>query len=70
MGLTKERAICYLNCVFYQISRMLQQISSGKIFDSDDIFLAPLNDYVFHAGKRFAEWFMQGNSTQKIGATH
>jgi hypothetical protein len=49
---------------------MLQQISSGKIFDSDDIFLAPLNDYVFHAGKRFAEWFMQGNSTQKIGATH
>jgi hypothetical protein len=39
---------------------MLQQISSGKIFDSDDIFLAPLNDYVFHAGKRFADWFMEG----------
>ncbi|CAO3585216.1 unnamed protein product [Absidia cylindrospora] len=38
---------------------MLQQISSGKIFDSDDIFLAPLNDYVYHAGQRFAEWLMK-----------
>ncbi|SAM08885.1 hypothetical protein [Absidia glauca] len=43
---------------------MLQQISSGKIFDSDDIFLAPLNDYVFHAGKRFAEWFMQATDVE------
>ncbi|KAI8096562.1 Rho GTPase activation protein [Halteromyces radiatus] len=42
-----------------EISRMLQQISSGKIFDADDMFLAPLNDYVFHAGQRFAEWFLK-----------
>ncbi|KAI9032900.1 Rho GTPase activation protein [Phycomyces nitens] len=42
-----------------EISKMLQQISSGKVFDADDMFLAPLNDYVFDAGKRFANWFMK-----------
>ncbi|KAL0089256.1 hypothetical protein F4703DRAFT_1903770 [Phycomyces blakesleeanus] len=42
-----------------EISKMLQQISSGKVFDADDMFLAPLNDYVFDAGKRFSNWFMK-----------
>jgi Ras GTPase-activating-like protein IQGAP2/3 len=38
---------------------MLQHISSGSVFsDVHDIFLAPLNDYVADAGRRFAEWFM------------
>ncbi|KAI9308755.1 hypothetical protein BJ944DRAFT_246306 [Cunninghamella echinulata] len=41
-----------------EISRMLQQISSGKIFDANDLFLAPLNDYVADAGYRFEQWFL------------
>lgn len=39
---------------------MLQQISSGKIFDAKDLFLAPLNDYVADAGYRFEQWFLKG----------
>ncbi|KAI7869374.1 hypothetical protein BDF14DRAFT_1784332 [Spinellus fusiger] len=42
-----------------EISKMLQQISSGKVFAADDMFLAPLNDYVYNAGKRFYDWFMK-----------
>ncbi|KAI8391699.1 Rho GTPase activation protein [Radiomyces spectabilis] len=42
-----------------EISKMLQQISSGKVFDASDMFLAPLNDYVHDAGKRFAKWFLE-----------
>ena len=38
---------------------MLQQISSGQEFDSNDIFLAPLNDFVKKASREFANWFME-----------
>lgn len=41
-----------------EVSKMLQQISSGKVFDANDLFLAPLNDYVFEAGQRFSQWFL------------
>ncbi|GAB5593632.1 iqgap-related protein [Umbelopsis nana] len=41
-----------------EVSKMLQQISSGKVFDANDLFLAPLNDYVFEAGQRFSQWFV------------
>ena len=38
---------------------MLQHISSGSVFeDAHDIFLAPLNEYVADAGRRFGEWFL------------
>ncbi|KAF7722402.1 hypothetical protein EC973_003178 [Apophysomyces ossiformis] len=47
-----------------EISKMLQQISAGKIFDDNDMFLAPLNDYVEDAGKRFGRWFMQLTDVQ------
>lgn len=39
---------------------MLQHISSGAVFeDAHDIFLAPLNEYVADAGRRFGEWFLE-----------
>ncbi|RUS30189.1 hypothetical protein BC938DRAFT_479738 [Jimgerdemannia flammicorona] len=39
------------------ISKMLHQISTGKVFDEQEVYLAPLNDYVAHAAKRFSTWF-------------
>lgn len=38
---------------------MLQRISSGSLFEAPhDLILAPLNDYVENAGRRFGEWFL------------
>ncbi|KAG0186396.1 hypothetical protein DFQ28_007927 [Apophysomyces sp. BC1034] len=48
-----------------EISKMLQQISAGKIFDDNDMFLAPLNDYVDDAGKRFGLWLMNLTDVQQ-----
>ncbi|KAI8391606.1 RasGAP C-terminus-domain-containing protein [Radiomyces spectabilis] len=42
-----------------EISKMLQAVSSGRLFTAQDMFLAPLNDYVAHATKQFNQWFMQ-----------
>ncbi|KAG1053095.1 hypothetical protein G6F43_004806 [Rhizopus delemar] len=41
-----------------EISKMLQQISSGKLFDSRNTYLSPLDDYVTEASKKFAQWFV------------
>ncbi|KAI9264308.1 hypothetical protein BDA99DRAFT_508960 [Phascolomyces articulosus] len=42
-----------------EVAKMLQQISSGQEFDSNDIFLAPLNEFVKKASREFANWFME-----------
>lgn len=41
---------------------MLQQISSGKLFDSRNTYLSPLDDYVTEASKKFAQWFVDCKS--------
>ncbi|RCI04252.1 hypothetical protein CU098_006905 [Rhizopus stolonifer] len=41
-----------------EISKMLQQISSGKSFDSRNLHLSPLDNYVKESNKKFAQWFM------------
>ena len=51
-----------INMAFFfvsQVAKMLQQISSGQEFDTNDIFLAPLNDFVKKASREFANWFME-----------
>ncbi|OZJ04450.1 hypothetical protein BZG36_02813 [Bifiguratus adelaidae] len=42
-----------------KIAKMLQQISTGRSFDEEDLYLYPLNDYVSHAVDRFGTWFNQ-----------
>ncbi|ORZ24649.1 hypothetical protein BCR42DRAFT_366127 [Absidia repens] len=42
-----------------EVSKMLQYISSGKVFDKTEHFISPLNDYVLEAGERFASWFIK-----------
>lgn len=42
-----------------EIAKMLQQISSGKVFDDNDLFLAPLNDFVLESAQVFSDWFME-----------
>ncbi|KAI9497788.1 Rho GTPase activation protein [Zychaea mexicana] len=42
-----------------EVAKMLQQISSGQEFDNNDIFLAPLNEFVKKSSKEFANWFME-----------
>ncbi|KAI8100025.1 Rho GTPase activation protein [Halteromyces radiatus] len=42
-----------------EVSKMLQYISSGQVFDKAEYFISPLNDYVLEAGDRFANWFME-----------
>lgn len=37
---------------------MLQRIASGSTFSEEDRLLSPLNEYLEHASKRFAQWFM------------
>ncbi|KAF9412598.1 hypothetical protein BGZ94_000998 [Podila epigama] len=39
-----------------EISKMLNQISVGKLFEEDNIYLQPLNEYVSYAGARFTEY--------------
>ncbi|KAI8349251.1 hypothetical protein B0O80DRAFT_501353 [Mortierella sp. GBAus27b] len=40
-----------------EISKMLNQISVGKLFSDDNVYLKPLNEYVGYAGARFAKYF-------------
>ncbi|CAG8441430.1 8358_t:CDS:10 [Ambispora leptoticha] len=40
-----------------EISKMLNQISVGRLFTEDNMYLQPLNDYVGYASKRFADFF-------------
>ncbi|KAI1311958.1 hypothetical protein EDD11_003214 [Mortierella claussenii] len=40
-----------------EISKMLNQISVGKLFADDNVYLKPLNEYVGYAGARFATYF-------------
>ncbi|KAF9322348.1 hypothetical protein BG003_000019 [Podila horticola] len=40
-----------------EISKMLNQISVGKLFDADNIYLQPLNEYVGYASVRFFKYF-------------
>ncbi|KAI8145855.1 Rho GTPase activation protein [Fennellomyces sp. T-0311] len=42
-----------------EVAKMLQQISSGQEFDSNDIFLAPLNGFVKKSSRDFANWFLE-----------
>lgn len=43
-----------------EISKMLNQISVGKLFADDNVYLKPLNEYVGYAGLRFAKYFKNG----------
>lgn len=43
-----------------EISKMLNQISVGKLFADDNVYLKPLNEYVGYAGVRFAKYFKNG----------
>ncbi|KAG0237507.1 hypothetical protein BGW42_000717 [Actinomortierella wolfii] len=40
-----------------EISKMLNQISVGKMFADDNVCLQPLNEYVSYASKKFAKYF-------------
>ncbi|CAG8494303.1 10610_t:CDS:10 [Racocetra fulgida] len=42
-----------------EISKMLNQISVGKLFSEDNIYLQPLNEYVAYAGDRFLKFFKE-----------
>ncbi|KAG0317640.1 hypothetical protein BGZ99_006182 [Dissophora globulifera] len=47
-----------------EISKMLNQISVGKLFADDNVYLKPLNEYVGYAGARFAKYF--GNVVEVV----
>nr|CAG8474586.1 11600_t:CDS:10 [Entrophospora candida] len=40
-----------------EISKMLNQISVGRLFDDDNMYLQPLNEYVTYAADRFSKFF-------------
>ncbi|RHZ44562.1 hypothetical protein Glove_718g20 [Diversispora epigaea] len=40
-----------------EISKMLNQISVGKLFTEDNVYLQPLNEYVAYAANRFSKFF-------------
>ncbi|CAG8437380.1 10108_t:CDS:10 [Acaulospora colombiana] len=40
-----------------EISKMLNQISVGKLFSEDNMYLQPLNEYVSYAANRFSKFF-------------
>ncbi|CAG8492825.1 9034_t:CDS:10 [Dentiscutata erythropus] len=42
-----------------EISKMLNQISVGKLFSDDNIYLQPLNEYVAYASDRFLKFFKE-----------
>lgn len=48
-----------------EVAKMLQQISSGKVFDNNDLFLAPLNEFVLKTAPKFSEWFMKCKSCRQ-----
>lgn len=39
---------------------MLNQISVGRLFDDDNMYLQPLNEYVTYAADRFSKFFKSG----------
>uniref|UniRef100_V5GQG5 GTPase activating protein n=2 Tax=Kalmanozyma brasiliensis (strain GHG001) TaxID=1365824 RepID=V5GQG5_KALBG len=39
-----------------EVSKMLTQIAVGRLFNDDNPYLQPLNDYVSSASERFAKW--------------
>lgn len=39
---------------------MLNQISVGKLFNEDNVYLQPLNEYVGYAADRFSKFFKAG----------
>ncbi|PWZ01991.1 hypothetical protein BCV70DRAFT_171458 [Testicularia cyperi] len=39
-----------------EVSKMLTQISVGRLFNDDNPYLQPLNEYVSHASERFTKW--------------
>lgn len=39
-----------------EVSKMLTQISNGKLFSDDNPYLQPLNEYVSQASERFTQW--------------
>lgn len=53
-----------------EIAKMLQQISSGKVFDDNDLFLAPLNDFVLESAQVFSDWFMECKWLLKASCNH
>ncbi|KAF0468087.1 IQ domain-containing GTPase activating protein [Gigaspora margarita] len=42
-----------------EISKMLNQISVGKLFSEDNMYLQPLNEYVAYASDRFLKFFKE-----------
>ncbi|KAI9256880.1 Rho GTPase activation protein [Sporodiniella umbellata] len=48
-----------------EISKMLQRIASGSTFSEQDTLLSTLNDYLSHASKRFASWFITLTEVEK-----
>ncbi|CAG8708367.1 14788_t:CDS:2, partial [Acaulospora morrowiae] len=40
-----------------EISKMLNQISVGKLFSEDNLYLQPLNEYVLYATNKFSKFF-------------
>jgi hypothetical protein len=51
-----------------EISKMLNQISVGKLFADDNVYLKPLNEYVGYAGVRFAKYFKNGKRYYPLAA--
>ena len=43
-----------------EISKMLNQISVGKLFTEDNMYLQPLNEYVQYAADKFSTFFKAG----------
>lgn len=39
-----------------EVSKMLTQIAVGRLFNDENPYLQPLNDYVSHASERFTKW--------------
>jgi Ras GTPase-activating-like protein IQGAP2/3 len=43
-----------------EISKMLNHISVGRLFDEENPYLQPLNEYVEYASDKFTRYFMNG----------
>lgn len=62
-----------------EVSKMLMQISNGRLFTDDNPYLQPLNEYVQQASARFTQWLysvidvpdaeMQFNADEFLDAT-
>jgi hypothetical protein len=45
---------------------MLNQVSMGKMFSDDNIFLQPLNNYVAFTSEKFAQYTLAGEQIMMI----